>query len=402
MRYADYNEHFPALMPPEDVRPTAEYQLAHCPVAHAEDRDFWVVNPHSDVLRLLQDWRTFESGNHGVRVPHDPPGLNRPPFPPIDSNPPVHREFRDFLNPFLTAKAVAGYEGELRAIIAEVIEDALIDGKCNVATDFAKVFPARTTFEVLFGIERSDELEQVRDWVRRFAYKYREAPEDAVQVQRQWDAWMAGFVSLRRSQAPRGDIIDALLEARIEGGRPLTDPELVGAVQILTLGGFSTTADATCNIVIALIERPGLEQQLREHPEKIADAIEEILRLDPPVTARPRRCTHDVEFAGQQIREGDRLLANYVAANIDPDEFENPHEFDIDRRHNRHLTFGAGPHRCIGSNFARTSLRLMVEELLARATDFAYASPDKETRISFGPSNWRTVDSLEITYRRPR
>jgi cytochrome P450 len=194
------------------------------------------------------------------------------------------------------------------------------------------------------------------------------------------------------------DLISTLLQATVEGGRHLTEDELLGATQILTLAGFSTTADATCNIVIRLIEQPGLEQRLRDQPEKIPDALEEIMRLEPPVTARPRRATHDVEIGGRLIHENERVLCNYLAANVDSDEWDDPETFNIDRTRNRVVTFGVGPHRCIGSNMARLSLRLMTEELLKRVMDIKYDGGRRDVRVSFNPSAWRACDSLPVTF----
>jgi cytochrome P450 len=402
MSVEKYDEHFDPLLPPDDVFDTIRHQLATCPVVHSDvDGGFWVVNRHADLVRILQDQATFASGNRGVRVPHDPPLVERPPMPPIDSNPPIHRKVREAMNPFLSPQALQQYEPMFRQIIGDLIEKFADDGHCDIAHQLGMIFPADLAGRVLFGIEDEAEIEKMRHWVRRLTYDmFREDERILAGLQEDWGQWCQDLIDQRRSEPPRGDLIDALLTCRVEEeGRLLTDPEVVGAIQISTFGGFSTTADATANIVIRLIEDPALEALLREHPELIAAANEEILRLDPPVSGRPRRCTHDTEIGGRIIAKDDRVVVNYAAANRDPDEWERPEDFDLNRKRNKVMTFSAGPHRCIGSNMARMSLRIMVEELLARITDIQFADEGHEKRVSFSTSNWRAVDELKVTFK---
>lgn len=394
----DYATDMPPLVPPEDVHPMSRFMLAKCPVTHSDqDGGFWIVNRHEDLVRVMQDWDGFASGNRGVRVPHMP--IAQPPMPPIDLNPPLHREVRRVMNPHLSPQALAQHEEEFRDLIRGLVDDFADDGHCDIATDLAKIFPADITSRYFFGVTDPDELKQLRSWVRTLSYDMlKEDPKVLREIQDQWMAWSQDLIDRRRAE-PIDDIMSSLIQATFEDGRHLTDQELIGASQILTLGGFSTTADATCNIVIRLMEEPGLEQRLRDEPEKIPDAIEEIMRLEPPVTARPRRAVRDVEVGGQTIRENDRVLCNYLAANVDPEEWDDPEVFNMDRTRNRVMTFGAGPHRCIGSNAARLELRLMVEELLKRVTNIRWAAPDqRETRVSFNPSAWRACDSLPVVF----
>jgi cytochrome P450 len=395
----DYATSVPAFVPPDDVHPMSRMLLARCPVAHSdEDGGFWVINRHADVLRVLQDSEAFASGNRGVRVRHDPPGLERPPMPPIDSNRPQHRRVREVMNPFFTPKALAAHEDAFRAIIAGMIGEFAADGQCDIATQLAKKFPSQITCQELLKVTDPAELDNLRHWNRRLSYDmFREDPEVLIGVQKQFEQWAYRLVGTRKA-SPGDDMVSALIQASADGKRLLTDEEVVGAIQITVSGGFSTTADATCNIVVRLIEDPGLEPVLREHPELIPSAIEEVLRLDPPVLTRPRRCTADVEIGGQLLRKDDRLLTNYLAANIDPDEWDRPDEFILGRARNRLMTFSAGPHRCIGSTMARVSLRIMLEELLARITAIGYDPAKPIVRISTSPGGWRMVDSLPVMF----
>jgi cytochrome P450 len=396
----DYATSVPAFVPPEDVHPMSRMLLARCPVAHSdEDGGFWVVNRHADVLRVLQDSEGFANGNRGCRVPHDPPGLERPPMPPIDSNRPQHRRVREVMNPFFTPKALAGHEDAFRAIIGGLIGEFAADGKADIAWQLAKKFPSQITCQELLKVTDPAELDNLRHWNRRLSYDmFKEAPRVLIGVQKQFEEWAYQLVA-RRTASPGDDMVSALIQATgPDGQRLLTDEEVVGAIQITISGGFSTTSDATCNIVIRLIEDPGLEQTLREQPDLIPTAIEEVLRLDPPVLTRPRRATADIEIGGTLIRKDDRVLTNYLAANIDPAEWDQPEEFILGRARNRLMTFSAGPHRCIGSTMARISLRIMVEELLARITTITYDPAKPVVRISTSPGGWRMVDNLPVLF----
>jgi cytochrome P450 len=396
MAIEDYVEHMPLPVPPDEVIPMSEYFLEHCPVVHSdEDGGFWLINRHADLVRVLQDWRAFASGNKGVRVRHD--RVDRPPMPPIDSNPPFHRKVREVMNPFVSPQALAHHEGAFRKIISGLIDEFAPDGRCDLATQLAKKFPSQITCQELLKVTDPDELDSLRHWNRRLSYDmFKEEPGVLEQVQEEWSAWSYELVAKRRAE-PGDDIVSALIQAEWDGRPLLTDEEIVGAIQILVSGGFSTTADATCNIVVRLIEDPALEPLLRQQPELIPDAIEEILRLDPPVPTRPRRATADVEIGGNLIRENDRILCNYLAANIDPEEWDRPKDFVLGRGRNRIMTFSAGPHRCIGSHMARMSLRIVVEELLARASGFRYDEGRPVIRLSPNTLG-RMVDSLPITF----
>ena len=393
----DYVEHLPLRVPPDEVHAMVEYLLEEHPVVHSDaDGGFWVVNRHADLLKVMQDWRTFENGNPGVRIPHDPQGVNRPPMPPIDSNPPLHRQVREVMNPFFAPAALAKWEGRIREIIGGLIAEFAGDGRADIAIQLAKKFPSQITAETLLGVTDPDQLENLRIWNRRLSYDLlTEDPKVLAAVQVEFSKWSHALVDKRKSE-PGDDVVSALVQATVDGERLVSDEEVVGAIQIVVAGGFSTTADATCNIVVRLIEDPELEPLLRAHPELIPAAVEEILRLDPPVMNRPRKCTRDT--GGTVIPANDRVLCNYVAANVDPLEWVDADEFKIDRTRNRVMTFGAGPHRCIGSNMARLSLRIMVEELLLRVTAIRYADEIGARRISTQPGGWRMVDGLPVTF----
>jgi cytochrome P450 len=392
-----YTKHLNPLMSSDDVQEAAHYLLTKCPVTHSNEAGgFWLVGSYEDVFSILTQPETYQMVNeYGGDIPPRP--VPRVTMPPININPPDHRSYRALLNPYLAPPAIAPWEPLIRDIQRELIDEFAADSECELAKRFAKVFPARITFRLLFGIEDPDELAQVQFWTEHLVYElFREDPATLKGYQLAWDAWMENLIRRRRSEPRRHDIIDGLLFGEANG-RPLTDAEVRGAMTVLTLGGFVTSSDATCNLVITLARDPQLQDQLRADPSLIPKAIEESLRLDPPVTAVPRVCARDAEFAGHVFHKGGSVLLNLFAANHDPELATDPDEFKTDRPRNRHFAFGAGIHRCIGSNLARMTVRTATEELLARLGDIRLAAEPQ--RISVGSATWRAVDRLPITFR---
>jgi cytochrome P450 len=193
---------------------------------------------------------------------------------------------------------------------------------------------------------------------------------------------MLATIRRRREEPRRDDLIDALMHGTIEDGRPLTEDEIRGVMMIMILGGFSSTGDAIGNILLRLAVYPELQEQLRSDLSSLPNALEELLRIEPPVTGLTRRCTRDVEIGGHQLKEGDQLFYHIAAANRDPAEFEDPLALDFGRKRSRHLAFGAGHHRCIGSNFARQNLRVVFEEILTRMHDIRIPAGEIPTRTA--------------------
>ena len=161
------------------------------------------------------------------------------------------------------------------------------------------------------------------------------------------------------------------------------------------LGGLETTAGALGSMMLRFCEQPEIAAQLRREPDRIPAAIEELLRLDGPFIAIGRTATRDTEIAGCPVEEGEKVIIYWAAANRDAGEFPEPDTFDLDRAANRHLAFGAGPHRCAGSNLARMNLRIALDELLPRLHDLQL-QPDAD--VHFHSTFNRAPRSVPITF----
>jgi cytochrome P450 len=182
--------------------------------------------------------------------------------------------------------------------------------------------------------------------------------------------YLGALITARRKE-PREDLVSYLTQAEMEG-RKFTDEELLGISFLLYMAGLDTVAGILGYIFRHLAERPGDRQVLRERPEMIPDAVEEFLRYYA-IVITSRLVTRDVELGGCPMRAGDRVALATPASCRDPQEFPNPNEFVIGREPNRHLAFGAGPHRCLGSHLARVELAVAIEEWHRRIPEYRIA-----------------------------
>ena len=358
-------EQFDHLAPElsEVLYPTLAEMRSRCPVARSDQHGgFWVVTDYEDVLKVAQDWDTFSSA-HGLTVPPAPIATRNI---PVEVDPPEHRVYKRLINRYFTPAAVAEWEDGTRALVTRLIDDFIEEGHCEFMGSFVPPLPARTFFEFALGAPQDD--------VEKVAYLASKSstPNDpeAAACWKGLSEWITGFLDGRRSGGRGGDVVDAVLDARIDG-RPITHDEAVGIVQLLILGGLETTAGALGMMMVRLSTEPSTRERLAGSKELAPEAIEELLRLDAPFIAIGRTATRDTELGGRRIAEGDKVIIYWAAANRDESEFPDADTFDPGRASNRHLSFGAGPHRCAGSNLARMNLRVALTELLRRLPDVA-------------------------------
>jgi len=359
--------HFDHLSPElaESLPQTLAHMRSACPVVRSDRYDgFWVVTDYEDVFRVAQDWETFSSA-HSLTVPPAPVAVRNL---PVEVDPPLHRIFKRLINPFFTPAAVAPWEPRTRTLVTRLIDGFIEDGRCEFMESFARPLPALAFFEFALGAP-SEDIEKVAYFASKSS-----VPNDpeAAECWVGLSNWITEFLELRRSQPPRGDVVDAVLKAEVDG-RPITQDEIVGTIQLLILGGLETTAGALGMMMVRLCNDPDLATALRRQPERLPQAVEELLRLDPPFIAIGRTATRDTEIGGQRIQAGDKVIIYWASANRDTAEFPHPDQFDLERKSNRHLAFGAGPHRCAGSNLARMNLHVSLSELLARLDDLRFA-----------------------------
>jgi len=364
-----FAEHFDPYHPtyPAQILDAVPELHRSCPVAKSDQwGGYWVTWTYQNMVDVFENWEAFSSVEKKSITPVRD---TTPVRPPIAIDPPEQRGYRQLLNPYFTPKRIAEFEPGIRALTDELIDGFIERGECDLVSEFSREFPGRMLYRFLLNVD-AHEAAKAHRWTRNLAL----APTDPAtrESEAEWVAWVYDLIRTRRAGERRDDVIDGLLHNEVNG-KLLDDKEIMGVLMILILGGFATTADAISNAMYRLGCDPALRDRLRADRGAIRSAIDELLRYDPPVSVLARLCVKDTEVDGRLVKAGERIAVSFIGANRDASEFADPAVLDIDREQNRHLTFGIGVHRCIGSNVARLNLRVSLEQLLDRIGDFRFA-----------------------------
>jgi len=290
------------------------------------------------------------------------------PWIPLTLDPPEQQKYRRLLNPWFTETTAREITPRVRERCIELIESFRASGRCDLVTDFARLYPT-TIFMKIMGLP-VEQSGRFLGWIDELMHTSDAADPDRSlrsRTQQQIAQYLGELISARRNE-PRDDLVTYLTRATIDD-RPLTDTELLAISFLLYMAGLDTVAGMLTYIFRHLAENPDHRMMLRERPETIPDAVEEFLRYYAIVTTS-RFVTHDVEFAGCPMRAGDRVVLPTAASGRDPRQINDADKFVIDRPQNRHLSFGAGPHRCLGSHLARVELAVAIEEWHKRIPDY--------------------------------
>ncbi len=346
-----------------------------CPVAHSDRYGgTWLPVRHEDVCAIAKDTDTFSS--NGVVV-HDGRPQIPPPVgfaPPITSDPPFHRIARQFLLPAFAPKPIEAKREATRQTCRELLDNLLADveaGQTDIvdaALSYTQHIPVRVIADML-GVPRSD-----GDQFRIFIHRIMEQPgtEERVEYEDSIDFYLDTLIAAR-AEEPQDDLISRMTHATIEGHR-LEHEHVRGTCGLLIIAGVDTTWSAIGASLWHMAQHPEDRRRWIEDPEVRPFAVEEFLRFYAPVTMA-RLLAKDTEFAGRSMRADDWVLLPFPAANRDPEAFEDAGEFVIDRLRNRHVAFGLGIHRCLGSNLARMELTVALEEWMERVPHFELADP---------------------------
>ncbi len=369
-----FDFHGPAL---DDIFATYKDLRGKCPVGRSDKYGgFWYVMKSEDIFAAEQDPATFSVAPSMIL----PPFGTDEPLIPIDIDPPDHTAYRRLLLPLFTPRAVAklddGMHQTARQLASEVAaQHAVVDASAM----FARPMPT-IVFSRLAGFPEADWPKFDR-WVDDIIYERTVNRERAWSAGREvrdyFDALLKRRIEEETGDGDPQDIIGHLLAARVNGRR-LSCDELLSYCFLLFLAGLDTTAWAIRSSLWYLAQHPAAQDRLRKDPDQIPLAAEEFLRTLSPVQAMARTCKRDTEISGQKIREGDRVVLVFGAGNRDPGVYANPDEIILDRQDNRHLAFGGGIHRCLGSNLGRQELIIALEEFLAAVPAFSLANPGEK------------------------
>jgi cytochrome P450 len=356
---------------------TTEEMHATCPMAWTETYDgHWVAAGSREVFELARcpvvsndhDINGERSGYQGITIPKARrASVVRGGILEMDD--PEHRTYRNVLNPYLSPAAVKRWEPFVDEIVRASLDEKIEDGVIDFVDDLANIVPAVLTLAMM-GIE-------LKKWAiysepaHASVYTPEHSP-DAVRVAEMNRQMGIDLLTnmLEIKENPRPGMVNALLQLRIEGA-PAPDMEILGNLGLIIGGGFDTTTALTAHALEWLSEHPDQRELLsREREVLLNPATEEFLRFYTPAPGDGRTFAEDVEVEGTQFKEGERLWISWAMANRDPSVFDEPNKIVLDRKGNRHFSFGIGVHRCVGSNVARSVFKSMVTAVLDRMPDY--------------------------------
>jgi cytochrome P450 len=350
-----------------DPYPVFRRLREEAPLYYNDQHDFYAVSRFADVERGLVDNATFISGRGGI-LEIIKAEIEMPPGTLIFEDPPIHTIHRRLLSRVFTPKRVAALEPQIREFCAHSL-DPLVGGRgFDLIADFGAQMPMRV-ISMLLGIPEQDQ-EAVRDRTDR---NLRTKPGEPMQVK---DDHLGGVSELFaqyiewRAEHPSDDLMTDMLNAEFEDEtgtvRRLTRDEVLMYCSVVAGAGNETTTRLIGWAGKTLAEHPDQRRELVEDPSLIPNAIEELLRYEPPAPQVGRYVARDAEFQGQVVPAGSAILFLVGAANRDERRWPDPDSFDIHRKVGQTMTFGYGVHFCLGAALARLESRVALDELLKR------------------------------------
>lgn len=337
-----------------------EIRSSGCPVAHSDKwGGSWLPTTYEDIHKVAQNPAVFSSRAAEIagQVPPKGSGLL---LPPLTSDPPDHKIHRDLLEPYFTPARVAAIEPYAQTLARDLARKAAGAGEADLGEDYSKPFVLSLLTRFLDVPD--DRQERFMDWAIR-VLKY--GPFDQELRKAAFDEAFADLDQLltERAQNPGEDLVSHIARATIDG-QPISRKHRIGSLLLAVLAGADTTWNALNASLNHLADHPADRTKLINEPGLLrTTAVEELLRFYAPLSIA-RVTTQEVELQGRRIGGGERVILAYPSANRDPAVFENPDEVQLERKRNRHLTFGVGVHRCLGSHLARMEMRVAIEEWL--------------------------------------
>jgi cytochrome P450 len=385
---------------------------------------FWLVLRHAEVQEVMTSPQRFssEAGGTQIRDPATPEALAYVRRMMLNMDPPEHSRLRRLLSRSFTPRAVAQLEERIRGHARAICQRAFTGrgGTLDFAKDVAADLPLLTLADVL-GMPEEDRW-LLFDWSNRvigyqdpdYASSNEFDPSRCTSIAKRAHALRPEPDAQGRMPDPRtregmpdlyayahllaghkrghagGDVMSILL-AQADS---VSAAEFENMFWLFAVAGNETLRNGLPGACIALLDHPGAQRRLREDPALLGTAVDEMLRWWTPVMTFRRTATADAELGGQRIGEGDKVVVSFTSANRDPAVFARPDEFDIRRTPNPHLTFGHGPHFCLGAHLARVQMRALFTEVLARTTTLGYAGQPQFLRSNFQ----RGVKTLPVAW----
>ena len=354
-----------------------EEMHAQCPVAWTDTYGgHWVAAGSHEVFELARcpavsndhDVNNERRGYKGISIP-TASRINGIRGGILEMDEPEHRTYRTVLNPYLSPAAIKRWEPFIDDVTRASLNEKIEQGQIDFVDDLANIVPAVLTLAML-GIPLKN-WQLYSEPTHAAVYTPEHSPDikRVTEMHRQMGLdLVTNMIEIREN--PRPGLVNALVEMKING-EPAPDLEILGNLGLIIGGGFDTTTALTAHALEWLSNNPAERERLWQHRDTLLDpATEEFLRYFTPAPGDGRTFSDDVEIDGNQFKEGERLWISWAMANRDPSVFPDPDSIILDRKGNRHFSFGIGAHRCIGSNVARTVFKSMLTAVLARMPDY--------------------------------
>lgn len=333
----------------------------------------WLVTREAIQREVLTDTDKFVSGGALLSII----GIDQP-LIPLELNPPQQQRYRKVLEPFFAPKAIDALDTMIRNCCERLIADFKGQNSCEFIHEFADKFPTQIFLD-LMGMPR-ERLRQFLDWERDMLRG--DTLEKVATAMTHIADYLVEFLAEQEAD-PKSDLMKGIVEARLDDGHALTAQEKLAVAYILYIGGLDTVYSTIGWIFWYLAQDQALQEKLRENPELITQASEELLRAFSAASTG-RRVKEDMLFHGVPMKAGDSVTALLSLAARDPQAYDDPHRIDISRKP-RHIAFGTGPHTCLGIRLAKREVRIVLECFLSRF---------KNIRIPEGESHRYHVGSV--------
>jgi len=351
----------------------------------AQGRPGWVIARHALLKEAFINWENFssEGGMDLTMLLGVDWNLN-----PVNIDPPMHTIYRKVLTPFFTPKAVGHMEEGVRETCDQLISAFEEKGGCDFVKDFAIPFPSMI-FLRLMGMPE-DMLQQFFTWEQNLLRGT--TMEERITAGREILEYLKYHLEQQRKQ-PATPLMENIINARIEDGRPLNDGEILGMFYTFYVGGLDTVYATISWSMRYIATHPEFQQFLRDNPDKMDKAVLEMLRLFSVVSSQ-RRVTKDFVWHGVQLKENDLVIMPIFIACRDPEAYPNPHVMDLDR-HEQPLAFASGPHLCLGMHLARREIKIAIQTFLDKFDDI-HIPEGAHYEYHAGPTF--NVDSLPLAW----
>lgn len=353
------------------------------------EQDYWCITRYDDLKYISKTPELFSSEQMGA-ILRDPEPAALPMMRQIMLNmdPPRHRHYRQIVNKAFTPRMVSDLMPAVGKIVDRIVEGVRAKGECDFVEDVAAILPMEVICEMM-GVPDEDRRAVYEIGNRMVGFDDAElqkndpvtSPPDYQTASAEMFMY-AARMKQRSIDHPRDDLATRLLNAEVDGQR-LDDLGFNSFFMLLVIAGNETTRTVTTNGMLDLIRHPDQYRTLREHPELIPTAVEEMLRFNPAVHCFRRTALADTKLRGVEIAEGDKIALWYPAVNRDESVFTDPDRFDVRRDPNPHLAFGIGEHYCLGANLARMELHEIFRGILTRLPELELAAEPRRLRSNF-------------------